>query len=125
VNWSSIHTRDKTPGAKSLKVHQFALRMIKDCYGESFQKTLATGLALTESPAQQAYGKAFAACDVTPAQRCAVADDGFERPVGKSFVNMVKRLAIQGYMNSEYYMVNVQSSTWLPAITTAAYPLTS
>lgn len=103
-----------TPGAKSLKVHQFALRMIRDCYGEQAQTTLQQGLVLTETTAQQAYGNPFANCDAT--QRKAVLTNltASTDPAGKAFVELIKRLTIQGYTNSEYYMVNVQRFNMAP-----------
>ncbi|QJW89996.1 gluconate 2-dehydrogenase subunit 3 family protein [Spirosoma taeanense] len=112
-----------TPGAKSLKVHQFALRMIKDCYGESAQTTLQQGLALTETTAQQAYSKAFAACDAPQRldvlSRMVASTD----PAGKPFVDLAKRLTIQGYTNSEYYLVNVQKFTMAPGFYHGCVPV--
>jgi Gluconate 2-dehydrogenase subunit 3 len=110
----TIIPETSTPGAKSLKVHQFAMRMIRDCYGEPAQTTLKQGLTLTETTAKQLYDKPFAACN--PAQRkdilagLAVSPD----PVAKSFVDLIKRLTIQGYTSSEYYMVNVQKFNMAP-----------
>ncbi|ARK12463.1 gluconate 2-dehydrogenase subunit 3 family protein [Fibrella sp. ES10-3-2-2] len=103
-----------TPGAKSLKVHQFALRMINDCYGEQAQKTLQQGLALTETTAQQTYGKAFAEGDPTQRKDVLAKLTVSADPVGKSFVNLIKRLTIQGYTSSEYYLVNVQKFNMAP-----------
>lgn len=110
----TIIPENSTPGAKSLKVHQFALRMIRDCYPELAQATLKQGLTLTESTAQQAYGKAFEACDATQRKDVLGKLTASTDPVGKSFVNMIKRLTIQGYTNSEYYMVNVQKFNMAP-----------
>lgn len=101
-----------TPGARSLNVHQFVLRMIADCYPATAKTTLEQGLALTSATAQQTYGKAFADCDAT--QRKAVLTALLNDPVGKSFVGLVKPLTIQGYTSSEYYMVNVQKYTMAP-----------
>lgn len=112
-----------TPGAKSLKVHQFALRMIRDCYGEPAQTTLQQGLALTETTAQQAYGKAFTACDATQRKDVLSRMIASSDPVGKAFVNMAKRLTIQGYTNSEYYMVNVQKFNMAPGFYHGCVPI--
>ncbi|WP_332367712.1 gluconate 2-dehydrogenase subunit 3 family protein [Spirosoma telluris] len=54
-----------TPGAKTLKVHQFAMRMINDCYGEPAQTLLTQGLRLVDATAQQTYTKPFVDCDTS------------------------------------------------------------
>lgn len=111
------------PGAKSLKVHQFVMRMVRDCYDEPAQTTLQRGLVLTEATAQQTVGKAFAACD-TP-QRIAVltALTASTDPAGKAFVDLVKRLTIQGYTNSEYYLVNVAKFNMAPGFYHGCVPV--
>ena len=63
----TIIPETSTPGAKSLKVHQFAMRMINDCYGEAAQKGLKEGLMTTDIASKLAHGKVFA--EIAPAQR--------------------------------------------------------
>ena len=103
---------ESIPGAKSLGVHQFAMRMIQDCYGPTAQATLQQGLTLTEATAQQTAGKSFAACDAP--QRMAVLTTLTTDPAGKAFVDMVKGLTVWGYTNSEYYLVNVKKYVMAP-----------
>ncbi|WP_185155503.1 gluconate 2-dehydrogenase subunit 3 family protein [Rudanella paleaurantiibacter] len=95
-----------TPGAKSLKVDQFVQRMIQDCYGEAAKNTLKQGLVLVDQVAQQAFSKPFVNGD--PTQRLEVLTQmaNSTDPTAKQFVNLVKGLTIQGFRNSEYYMVN-------------------
>ncbi len=103
-----------TPGAKSLNVHRFALRMIKDCYPATAQATLQQGLTLTETTAQQTYSKPFTSCDATQRKDVLAKLSASTDPAGKAFVNLIKRLTIQGYTNSEYYMVNIQKFNMAP-----------
>lgn len=103
-----------TPGAKSLNVHRFALRMINDCYPTMAKTTLQQGLALTETTAQQAYSKPFSSCDATQRKDVLAKLSASTDPAGKPFVDMIKRLTIQGYTNSEYYMVNIQKFNMAP-----------
>lgn len=112
-----------TPGARSLKVHQFALRMLNDCYGEPALATLRQGLALVESTAQQAYARDFASCDA--AQRLDVLSrlTASADSAGKAFVDLTKRLTIQGYTNSEYYLVNVQKYNMAPGFYHGCVPV--
>ena len=55
----TIIPETNTPGAKSLKVHQFAMRMINDCYGEVAQNTIKQGLVLINELSQQNCQKSF------------------------------------------------------------------
>lgn len=112
-----------TPGAKSLKVHQFAMRMIRDCYGEPAQSALQQGLALTESTAQKTYGKSFSACDATQRKDVLTNLSASTDPIGKAFVNLIKRLTIQGYTSSEFYMVNVQKFNMAPGYYHGCVPI--
>ena len=112
-----------TPGARSLNVHQFILRMIRDCYGPAAQTSLQQGLLLLDATARQAYGKPFANGDT--AQRLAVLATltGAADPAGKTFVDLMKRLTIQGYMNSEYYLVNVEKFNMAPGFYHGCVPV--
>ncbi len=112
-----------TPGAKSLKVHQFVLRMIQDCYGEPAQTTIKQGLQLTDQAATQLYTKAFMSCD--PAQRKDVLTRmaASEDQIGRQFVGMTKGLTIQGYTNSEYYLTNVAKFNMAPGFYHGCVPV--
>lgn len=110
-----------TPGAKSLKVHQFALRMINDCYGETAQTTLKQGLTKTDEMAQQAYSKGFVACDAK--QRMDIFQKMTNDPAAKSFAQMIKNLTIRGYTNSEYYMTNVLNYSMAPGFYHGCVPV--
>ena len=112
-----------TPGAKSLKVHQFAMRMIRDCYNPEAQTILKKGLALTETTAQQTFGKAFADGDAVQRKDVLLKLAASTDPAGKAFVDMIKRLTIQGYTNSEYYLVTVQKFNMAPGYYHGCVPI--
>lgn len=102
----TIIPETNTPGAKSLKVHQFAMRMINDCYGEVAQNTLKQGLVLVNELSQQINNKTFLESNVNQRTNVLLKMNTEANPVAKQFADMIKRLTIQGYTNSEYYMVN-------------------
>ena len=114
-----------TPGAKSLKVHQFIMRMINDCYGEAAQETLKQGLSITDQEANKAYSKAFVSCD--PQQRKALLTNMTQSSdaTTKRFVEMIKNLTIRGYMNSEYVMVNILKYNMVPGFYHGCVPIQS
>jgi hypothetical protein len=112
-----------TPGAKSLEVHRFVLRMIQDCYGEAAQNNLKQGLVAVDQVATGAFEKPFISLDAT--QRTAVlthlqqSDD----PVTKGFISLVKNLTIQGYLNSEYVLLNIMDYKMAPGFYHGCVPL--
>lgn len=112
-----------TPGAKSLNVHQFVLRMIRDCYDETAQTTLQQGLALTEATAQQTYSKPFADGDALQRKEVLAKVAASPDLVGKPFIDLVKGLTIRGYTNSEFYLVNVQKFNMAPGFYHGCVPV--
>ena len=118
----TIIPETKTPGAKSLKVHQFALRMINDCYGETAQKSLRQGLAKTDELAKQTNSKSFVECDAKQ-RKDTILQVSKADEASKKFVEMIKNLTIRGYTNSEYYMVNVQNYVMAPGFYHGCVPV--
>ncbi|AFK02001.1 hypothetical protein Emtol_0850 [Emticicia oligotrophica DSM 17448] len=118
----TIIPETKTPGAKSLKVHQFALRMINDCYGETAQKNLRQGLVKIEEVANQNYSKSFVVCDAKQRPDVLLKMSAASQE-GKAFVDMIKSLTIRGYTNSEYYMVNVLNYNIAPGFYHGCVPV--
>jgi hypothetical protein len=110
----TILPQTDTPGAKALQVHQFALRMIQDCYGEAAQATLAQGLTAVDQIAQGAFSRDFMTCDT--AQRTAVLSHMHQSDVKaeKQFVDLIKGLTIRGYLNSEYVQMNLSGYNMAP-----------
>lgn len=121
----TIIPQTDTPGAKALQVHQFALRMIQDCYGEAARASLTQGLAAVNQVAQGAFHQNFMACDA--GQRTAVlthlqqSDDQGE----KQFVNLIKGLTIRGYLNSEFVQMNLSGYNMAPGFYHGCVPLKS
>lgn len=101
-----------TPGAKSLQVHLFVQRMVKDCYGAEAQRTFKQGLAQTDSISEAMHQKNFMVSDSR--QRKATILKMSTDPSTKAFVDLVKSLTIRGYTNSEYYMTNVLKYNMVP-----------
>lgn len=112
-----------TPGAKSLNVHKFAMRMIHDCYDASAQAILQQGLVLTDQTAQQTYTKSFIDCDAIQRRDVLTRMSVLADPAAKSFVDMIKNLTIQGYMNSEYVLVNVRNYNMAPGFYHGCVPV--
>ncbi len=121
----TIIPETNTPGAKSLKVHHFVMRMIKDCSGEAAQANLTQGLVLTDQLAKQVHSQAFVACDVKQRTQLLTNMSQSTDLVAKQFVEMVKNLTIRGYQNSEYVMVNILGYNMAPGFYHGCVPVQS
>ncbi len=111
----TIIPKTDTLGAKELNIHQFALKMIGDCYDKKAQEIFSKGLNLVDVVATKDFSKTFVSCDVT--QKLAILNklSISENSDEKAFVRLVKNLTIQGYLNSEYVMTTLRIYEFAPA----------
>jgi hypothetical protein len=119
----TIIPETNTPGAKSLQVHQFALRMIHDCYDDEALATLKNGLVQTEKIAQKAFDKSFVACEAKEREKVLVSMSQSADPETLKSLELIKGLTIRGYLNSEYVMVNVLGYSMIPGIYNGCEPV--
>jgi hypothetical protein len=119
----TIIPETNTPGAKSLKVHQFAMRMINDCYGEPAKASLKQGILQVNQRAEQVYAKPFLACDALQRTDILTQMSHSEDPASKQFFEMVKNLTIRGYMNSEYVLINLTDYKMAPGYYHGCVPI--
>ena len=97
----------KTPGAKDLGVHLYILRMMKDCTGEKDRNAFMSVPNKLDEYSKTSSGKTFASS--TLEQRTS-----FLRELAKSndaslksFATTARKMTIDGYTTSEYFMTNV------------------
>ncbi|WP_026994484.1 gluconate 2-dehydrogenase subunit 3 family protein [Flectobacillus major] len=119
----AIIPETSTPGAKSLKVHLFVERMIKDCYGEEAQGIFKNGLTLTDTISQKLHQKNFVESNTAEQLAVLNAMKAAQDTTAKQFVGLVKNLTIRGYMNSEYVMVNLLNFNMAPGFYHGCVPL--
>ncbi len=110
-----------TPGAKSLKVHQFVARMINDCYNDEAKNTFKQGLLKTDELAKKAYSKTFVECNTQ--ERTDLLRQMSKNTNTSAFAGMVKNLTIRGYTNSQYYLVNIAHFTMIPGFFKGCVPV--
>ena len=112
-----------TPGAKELKLHQFVLRMMDDCYSPEEQKEFQNGLESFDDYFDKNFGESFS--EMTPDKRYSslvafekkFSDDKGVSDKGKAiaqFYNRTKGLAIRGYMNSQPVMTKLTYYKMIP-----------
>lgn len=114
-----------TPGAKSLKLHLFVMKMVDDCYEIKDQETFVKGLKAIAEKADEMYNKSFALLNTKEKQKLLLTiesskdekDDSFQ------FYNLMKYRTIQGYMNSKYVMTNLVKYELVPGRYNGYFPV--
>ena len=104
------------PGAKDLYTHLFALKMLDDLSSKEEQQTFLKGLNALDKFSRQKENKTF--LEATPAQREQVLlaiEKGDDAPDDlRAFYKKLKRLTVQGYVTSKYYLTEVQPYHLIP-----------
>lgn len=115
-----------TAGAKALKLHLFALRMVDDVYAKEDQNTFQAGLDAFEAFTQKQAGTSFT--NATPQQRqnIVVAVNAGNAP-GKvvAFYNILKAELIKGYLHSELVMTKFRKYELVPSRYIAVHPVSA
>lgn len=112
---SAIIPTTDTPGAKEVGAHLFALRMVNDCYKKKDREKFLSGLRSFAGQVQQQQGKPFEKC--TAAEKEAILGKAGDKKNGEEnayFFNTFKRLTIQAYTSSEYYLTKVDVYKLVP-----------
>jgi hypothetical protein len=109
----TILPKTGTPGARDISAHLFALKMIDDCRSPEEQGAYMQGLEAFERGA----GRDFAA--KSKAERLQVVEqlekkDKATTDSEAAFYRTMKRLTIQAYTSSEYYLTKVQVYELVP-----------
>jgi hypothetical protein len=112
----TIIPKTGTPGAKDVSAHLFALMMIDDCYPPDSQDKFVKGLKEFEEFTKKKFDKSFVKC--TPAERAEILssiESKKDIPGNVAFFyNSMKRLTIQAFTSSEYYLTKVQVYQLVP-----------
>ena len=106
-----------TPGAKDIYAHLFALKMLDDCYGKEDQQKFMKGMEQFQKKAQKEFDRSFVSAP--PAQKQSFlkkieADKESKDDLGW-FYATTKKLTIQAYTTSEYYLTKVQVYEMVPS----------
>jgi len=119
-----IPTTD-TPGARDVGAHAFALRMLNDCYKKEDRERFVAGLQQFRDGVRKKYSKSYAQC-TAPEQEAIIAAAAARQDAGNDaayFYNTFKRLTIQGYTSSEYYLTKVEVYKLVPGKYISSVPV--
>ncbi len=111
----TIIPKTSTPGAEDVSAHLFALMMVDDCYPPDAQDKFVKGMNEFEDFSKKKLNKSFVKS--TPAEREELLsiEDKKDIPGNvASFYNSMRRLTLQAYTTSEYYLTKVQGYKIIP-----------
>lgn len=114
-----------TPGAKSLKLHLFALKMLDDCYEKTAQDKFIQGLQQFKELLLEKYDTSFE--KLSPAERESALlplEDQQSRPdPATTFYRIFKEQLINGYLNSQYVMQKLVIYEMIPGRCNGYFPV--
>jgi len=112
----TIIPKTDTPGAKDVGAHLFALMMIDDCYPPDGQDKFIKGLKEFEEFSKKKINKSFVKS--SPAERADILksiESKKDIPENVAFFyNTTKRLTLQAFTESKYYLTKVQVYELVP-----------
>lgn len=104
---------------EALQLPDFVLVMCNDCLNDTQQETFLTGLRKWELFSKTHFGTEFSQMDATQAEnslrKTLVMDGDKEADAARGFISTTKRFALQGYLNSEYFMTEIKPYELVPA----------
>ncbi len=103
-----------TPGAKSLGVHKLLQRLVTDCQGAEAEIKLIEGLRKMNEFSVKNQGAEFVKLDASKKMEVLKAMEIGDDSSLKALYGQLRRMTIDGYMKSEYVIVNIQKYEWAP-----------
>lgn len=116
-----------TPGSKDTYTHLFVLKMLDDCYTKEQQQQFLKGMQEFENMSKKKFDKSFVECNVL--QREELVGNNINNKSSSAdvsaFFDIIKKLTIQGYTTSKYYLTDVQMYKLVPGKFKGCVPVTS
>lgn len=112
---SGIIPEGEQPGARSLKVHHFVQKVINDCFSPQVQATFEANITKANMMADELHQKKSFG-DLTQDQKEKVYFL-FEDSIlseDTAFIKLIKKLTIEGYTKSEYFLTNHRNYEMAP-----------
>lgn len=112
----TIIPKTNTPGAKDISSHLFVLMMVDDCYATEDQQKFIKGMEQFDAFAKKNSGESF--LQATTAQKNALLKKiETKKDVPEevaAFYAMTRRLTIQSFTSSKYFLTNIQVYKLIP-----------
>ena len=121
----TILPTNDTPGAKGISSHLFVLMMVDDCFKKEEQEKFIKGLQQFDELSNKKTGGSFV--KATAAQRAALLkeiENKKDTPEDVSaFYNATKRLTIQSFTGSKYFLTKVRPYEMAPGRFHGSFPV--
>lgn len=111
-----------TPGGRELLLHLFVLKMVDACHGPEDQQAFAEGVRTFTGWSKGELGVHFVEAEKKAREGLLVRVEEAGNAAG-TFFSLVKRRAIQGYMNSQYVMTNLIKYELVPGRYDGYFPM--
>jgi Gluconate 2-dehydrogenase subunit 3 len=112
----TIIPKTTSPGAKDISAHRFALKMMDDCRSKEEQVKFLSGLAAFDMHTEKISGKPFVRQSAE--ERKSVLQEMEKNMESKDdmvgFYKSMKRLTIQAYSSTEFFLTKVQVYELVP-----------
>lgn len=121
----AIIPKTSTPGAADLSAHLFVLTMVDDCFDPDAQRNFMAGLHEFDELAKSRYGRSFVKC--SSEHKMALLKDIESRKAipenAAAFYYSVKRLTIQSFTTSQYFLTKVHPYELVPSRFHGCFPV--
>jgi hypothetical protein len=120
-----IIPKTSSPGAADLSTHQFALMMVDDCYDPELRSKFEKGIAEFESLSKNNFGNSFIKCSGEQKEKLINTMENQKDAAGGAafFYNNFKKLAIQSFTSSQYYLTKIHVYELVPGRFHGCVPL--
>lgn len=104
------------PGAREVSAHRFVLKMLDDCFSKADRDKFLLGFGQLDNASQQMAGAPFLKADVTQRATLLTALETEKLPDQDLafFYATTKKLTIQAYMSSQYYLTKIHVYELVP-----------
>lgn len=121
----TIIPQTATPGAKTLNVHQFVLKMIDDCHSKKDQDNFMLGLTKLDESAKKRYKRSFSECGIKEREALlmTIEENPKVQPEFTAFYQMIKGLTVEGYSISKYVMTTKLPYELVPSRYSGYFPV--
>ncbi|MEQ1797537.1 MAG: gluconate 2-dehydrogenase subunit 3 family protein [Lacibacter sp.] len=121
----TIIPKTDNPGAKDVSAHLFVLMMVDDCYKQEDQQKFMAGLEAFHKKSKKEFSKSFIDCTQDERARFLTDIDGKKSGDDNLdyFYATVKKLTIQGYTTSKYFLTKVQVYQLIPGHFSGCVPV--
>jgi hypothetical protein len=123
----TIIPKTDTPGAKDTYTHLFVLKMLDDCTAKEDQQQFVKGLNAFDKLAKKKFDTGFVQCTAQQKEAMIsnITEDKEVPEDAAAFYITMKKLTVQGYMTSQYYLTNVRIYKLVPGKFYGCIPVTS